>query len=59
MSNNDVQIVILIAVRAARNQIIIEKWVLAPIPASRRDSGPSKQYRVQVQQAVEETASGT
>ena len=35
MSNNDVQIVILIAVRAASNQIIFEKWVPAPIPAGR------------------------
>jgi len=36
MSGNNVQIVILIAVRAARDQIIFEKWALGPIPANRR-----------------------
>ena len=33
MSSNDVQIVILIAVRAANNQIIFEKWALGPVAA--------------------------
>jgi len=36
MSGNDVKIVILIAVRAASNRIIIEKWTLGPVPAHRR-----------------------
>jgi len=36
MSNNDVEIVILIAVRAANNQVIIEKWTVGPLPAGRR-----------------------
>ena len=35
MSRNDVQIVILIAVRAANNQIIFEKWALGPVAAGR------------------------
>jgi hypothetical protein len=35
-SSNDVQIVILIAVRAANNQIIFEKWALGPVAAGRR-----------------------
>ena len=36
MSNNEVQIVILIAVRAANNQIIFEKWALGPAAAGQR-----------------------
>jgi hypothetical protein len=36
MSSNHVQIVILIAVRAANNQIIFEKWALGPVAAGQR-----------------------
>jgi hypothetical protein len=38
MSSNDVQIVVLIAVRAADNQIIFEKWALGPVAADRRST---------------------
>jgi hypothetical protein len=48
MSNNDVQIVILIAVRVASNQVIFEKWVLVPIPAGRQ---ATRHTPVQIPQA--------
>ena len=38
MSSNDVKIVILIAVRAARNQVIFKKWAVRPILAGRRST---------------------
>src|SRR5205085_2882348 len=38
MLSNNVQIVILIAVKVANNQIIFEKWVGGPVPASRRST---------------------
>ena len=52
MSNNDVQIVILIAVRAASNQIIFEKWVLAPIPAGRRATRHTPAQIPQAEQSI-------
>jgi hypothetical protein len=50
MSGNSVQIVIVIAVRAARNQITFEKWVVGPIPANQRTT---RQTPAQIPQAMQ------
>src|SRR5580700_330850 len=52
MSNNYVQIVILIAVKAASNQIIFEKWVLVPIPAGQRTTRHTPAQIPQVEQSI-------
>ena len=52
MSSNDVQIVILIAVRAANNEIIIEKWTTGPPPAGRRSSRHTPPQVPQIEQEI-------
>ena len=52
MSNNYVQIVILIAVKAASNQIIFEKWVLVPIPAGQRTTRHTPAQIPQAEQSI-------
>jgi hypothetical protein len=52
MSSNDVQIVILIAVRAANNQIIIEKWAVGPLPAGRRRTRHTPPQVPQIEQEI-------
>jgi hypothetical protein len=52
MSNNDVQIVILIAVRAAHNQIIFEKWTLGPVAAGQRTTRHTSLYLPRAEQEI-------
>jgi hypothetical protein len=52
MSSNNVQIVILIAVRAANNQIIIEKWAVGPLPAGRRRTRHTPPQVPQIEQEI-------
>ena len=52
MSNNDVQIVILIAVRRRHNQIIFEKWTVGPIAAGRRTTRHTPTQLPQAEQAI-------
>jgi hypothetical protein len=59
MSNNDVQIVILIAVRAASNQIIFEKWAPGAVPAGRRTTRHTPAQIPQAEQSVTITRTST
>lgn len=52
MSSNDVRIVILIAVRAAKNQIIIEKWTAGPLPAGQRRTRHTTAQVPQIDQEI-------
>jgi hypothetical protein len=52
MSSNDVRIVILIAIRAANNQIIIEKWAVGPLPVGQRRSRHTPPQVPQIEQEI-------
>jgi len=59
MSNNDVQIVILIAVRRPQNQIIFEKWTVGPIAAGQRTMRRTPPQLPRAEQAITITRTPT
>jgi len=59
MSNNDVQIVILIAVKRQHNQIIFEKWTVGPIAAGRRSTRHTSLQVPRAEQAITITRTPT
>jgi len=52
MSSNDVQIVVLIVLRMANNQIIFEKWAVGPVAAGRRRTRHTPPQLPRVEQEI-------